>query len=70
LNEAKSKLAELVDEVASGEDVVITRSDRMSFRIVGTEEQKPTPTGGSARGLIKMADDFDEPLADFKPYES
>ena len=31
-------------------------------------EQKPRPQFGSAKGLIHMAPDFDEPLEDFKPY--
>ena len=30
--------------------------------------KKPAPKAGSAKGLIKIAPDFDEPLEDFKPY--
>ena len=30
--------------------------------------QKPSPKAGSAKGLVHMAADFDEPLEDFKPY--
>jgi hypothetical protein len=30
--------------------------------------QKPKPKFGSAKGLIKMADNFDEPLEEFKDY--
>jgi hypothetical protein len=35
-----------------------------------TPMPSPTPTlkAGSAKGLITIADDFDEPLADFKEY--
>lgn len=29
---------------------------------------KPKPQFGSAKGMIHMAPDFDEPLEDFKPY--
>jgi len=32
------------------------------------EPQKPKAKFGSARGLIHIAPDFDEPLEDFKPY--
>ena len=28
----------------------------------------PAPKAGSAKGLIQIAPDFDEPLEDFKPY--
>ena len=31
-------------------------------------DEAPRPRFGSARGLIKMADDFDEPLEDFAEY--
>jgi hypothetical protein len=30
--------------------------------------EKPTPKAGSAKGLIHIGPDFDEPLEDFKPY--
>ena len=29
---------------------------------------KPKPKAGSAKGLIHIGPDFDEPLEDFKPY--
>ncbi|RPD44221.1 DUF2281 domain-containing protein [Paracnuella aquatica] len=32
------------------------------------QAQKPTPVFGSAKGLIIMHPDFDEPLDDFKEY--
>lgn len=31
-------------------------------------EQGPRPRFGSARGMITMSDDFDEPLEDFAEY--
>lgn len=39
------------------------------FRLGLMQEQpKTTPTFGCAQGMFKMADDFDEPLEDFKDY--
>ena len=32
------------------------------------EAERPKAKAGSAKGLIHMAPDFDEPLEDFKPY--
>jgi hypothetical protein len=32
------------------------------------QPQKPKAKFGSAKGLIHIAPDFDEPLEDFKPY--
>lgn len=66
LKEAETRLAELIEEVASGEEVIITRSDGTSFKIVPFGEVKAHPKFGSAKGLVKMSDDFDKPLADFE----
>jgi prevent-host-death family protein len=68
LKEAQGRLAELIDEVASGEEVVITREDGAAFKIVPVAPLPPHPTFGSAKGLVHMAEDFDEPLEDFQAY--
>ncbi len=68
LKEAQTQLAELIEAAASGEEVVITRSDGTSFKIVPISTTKPRPKFGSAKGLVKMSDDFDEPLEDFEAY--
>ncbi len=69
LKDAELRLAELVAEAASGEEVVITRDDGATFQIVPVVPTEPRPRYGSARGLIEMGDDFDAPLEDFKAYE-
>lgn len=66
LVEAEGHLAELIAEAADGEDVVITRSDGASFKIVPVVGYRPK--FGSARGLVEMSEDFDEPLEDFEAY--
>jgi antitoxin (DNA-binding transcriptional repressor) of toxin-antitoxin stability system len=68
LQEAKTKLAELIEEAAGGEEVVIKRSDGSSFKIVPLNTAQTSPKFGSAKGLIKMSDDFDEPIEDFEEY--
>ena len=68
LKEAAGRLAELIDEVASGEEVVITREDGGAFKIVPVAPLPPFPKFGSAKGLVKMTEDFDEPLEDFQAY--
>jgi prevent-host-death family protein len=68
LEDAKARLAELIEEVAGGEEVVIIRSDGTSFKIVPIATVKATPKFGSAKGLVKMSDDFDEPLEGFEDY--
>jgi prevent-host-death family protein len=68
LQEAGTQLAKLIDEAANGEEVVITRSDGAAFKIVPISSTKPRPIFGSARGLVRMSEDFDDPLEDFKDY--
>ena len=69
LDEAQHRLPELIDEAASGEDVVISRGDGADFRLVPVVEDPARPREfGSLKGRIHIADDFDEPLADFEPY--
>ena len=63
-----SRLAELFEETANDEEVIITQDDGSAFQIVPLGQTKPQPTFGSAKGLIKMSEDFDEPLEDFKGY--
>jgi prevent-host-death family protein len=70
LKEAAGRLAELIDEVASGEEVVITREDGATFKIVPVALMPPFPKFGSAKGQVKMREDFDEPLEDFQAYAS
>ena len=70
LKDAELRLAELIDEAAHGEEIMITRDDGKVFKLVLFMPTKPYPKFGSARGLIAMSDDFDEPLEDFKEYMS
>lgn len=67
LDEAQQRLPALLDSAASGEDVVISRGDGASFRLVPVPALAPR-RGGSMKGKIHMADDFDDPLEDFEPY--
>lgn len=68
LKEAEIRLAELIEEAAGGEEVIIMRNDGTSFKIVPIDAVKATPKFGSAKGLVRMSDDFDEPLEEFEEY--
>lgn len=68
VDEARSRLPELIGEAAEGHDVVIARADGTAVRLVPVEST-PRPRFGSARRMFTMAEDFDEPLEDFAPYE-
>jgi prevent-host-death family protein len=69
LDEAQRRLPELIEEAASGEDVVISRGDGADFRLVPVVEPMAVPRqGGGLRGLLVVPDDFNDPLPDFEPY--
>lgn len=50
------------------EEVLITFRDGKTARFMPLPKSKPR--FGSARGLIRMKEDFDEPLEDFEEYLS
>lgn len=68
LEEARSRLAELIEAAQSGEEVVISDADRPVAKLVPVAEQPHDRKAGSAKGKIVIADDFDEPLVDFNDY--
>jgi len=68
IEQAKTQLPELIEAAVSGEEVVIAKDDQHSVRLVPVSVQKKRPQFGSAKGLIDMAEDFDEPLRDFDEY--
>jgi antitoxin (DNA-binding transcriptional repressor) of toxin-antitoxin stability system len=68
LDEAKTRLLDLIEAAIKGENVYIFKEDRQMVQLVPVEPPKRRPQFGSAKGLIVMADDFDAPLADFNEY--
>ncbi len=68
LKEAEKRLVELIGMVAVGEEVIITKDDGSTFKIVPVLKKKPYPKFGSAKGLVEMIDDFDDLLEDFEDY--
>ncbi|MDK9723253.1 MAG: type II toxin-antitoxin system prevent-host-death family antitoxin [Sterolibacteriaceae bacterium MAG5] len=62
--EAKMQLSRLVDQAAAGEEVVIARGGKPVARLSRLEEPKAAIRFGVLKGRIKVAADFDAPLAD------
>lgn len=65
---AQKELPKLIKDVMLGGHVVITKEKKPVAELVPVSQSKPTPTFGSAKGMISMAEDFDVPLADFDEY--
>jgi antitoxin (DNA-binding transcriptional repressor) of toxin-antitoxin stability system len=66
--EASQKLSDLIDAALRGEDVSIMKDELSIVKLIPATSVKRRPQFGSAKGLITMSDDFDEPLEDFKEY--
>lgn len=68
IHQAKTHLSRLVDEAVAGGEVVIARANRPLVRLVPVAEARAARRLGTAAGRVCIADDFDEPLADFDGY--
>jgi len=69
VKKASGHLDALVDAAIAGEEIVLTRDDQAAVKLVPViSPGAARPQFGSARGLIKMSDDFDAPLDDFDDY--
>lgn len=62
--EAKTRLSQLVDKAASGEDVVVSRNGKPLARITRLDEQKRRIKFGVLKGKVRIAPNFDAPLPD------
>ena len=62
VHEAKTHLSRFLQQVAAGEDVIITRSGQPVARLVPIEETRPV--FGVDEGRFVVPDDFDDPLDD------
>jgi len=67
LAEASKNLPELIEAAMSGEEIVITKDNQPVVKLTPISPVKRR-RAGSAKGLITISDDFDEPLEDFKDY--
>jgi prevent-host-death family protein len=68
IDQAKENLPELIEKTINNGEVIITRAGQPIAKIVSIKETKKERKFGTARGLIKISDDFDQPLDDFKGY--
>jgi len=68
MHEAKTHLSRLVREAVEGEEIIIARGRIPLVRLlplIGPHEHRSL---GTAKGLISIAEDFDEPLEDFDEF--
>lgn len=68
LDQVAEHLAELIEEVQKGGEVLLTQDDHPVAKLTKYQAPDGKRRLGTAKGLIIMSDDFDEPLEDFAEY--
>lgn len=67
-DKAKSQLDSLIQSALHGEEVIITYNDEPVLKLVPVSKSNVRRKAGTAKGMISMTEDFDEPLEDFREY--
>ncbi len=67
ISQVKHQLPKILEQDIE-ETIIITKQGLPIAKIIGLSKKKKQREFGSAKGLIKMTDDFDTPLEDFKEY--
>lgn len=64
LYEAKTKLSELVERAAAGEEIIIAKAGKPMAKLVPLRRRTEPRKLGILKGQIWIADNFDDPLPD------
>jgi prevent-host-death family protein len=67
LQDAQAHLLQLVEQAKHGHEVILTEGGEPVAKIIPVSAPAKRQFG-SAKGLITMSEDFDEPLEDFREY--
>lgn len=69
LQEAQARLPELIEHLAAGEELVITRNEQPIARLLAEGPRKRKPRkAGNCKGMLTIVADDDEHLKDFAEY--
>ena len=69
IKQADQCFSDLIEQSEKGTEIIITRKGKPIVRLIAVSgKQKKKRLFGSAKDYIKIADDFDKPLQDFKDY--
>jgi antitoxin (DNA-binding transcriptional repressor) of toxin-antitoxin stability system len=68
VREAQDYLPKLMVDARHGKTILIMDENDQVVQLVPVSAPPKSRKAGSARGLIKIAPDFDAPLADFDEY--
>lgn len=68
VEQAKMNLSVLIKAALKGEEVII-EEDENAVKLVPFQQKKTRPQFGSAKGLIEIKDNFDDPIVGFEEYQ-
>ncbi len=68
IHEAKTHLSKLIQEAVNGEEVIIAKGSKPLVRLTPLPGSRGVRRLGGAKNKISVADDFKEPIEDFKDY--
>ena len=69
LEEAQATLSDIIGTLDPGEEVVITKDDQPVAKLVSQQKAARQPRqAGSAKGMLVINVEDEEPLEDFKAY--
>ena len=68
VHEAKTHLSRLLERVAEGDEIIISKSGKPVARLVAIKTEQPKVILGSDRGRVRIASDFDKTPKEFAPY--
>lgn len=61
-HQAKTHLSRLLERVSAGEEIIIANAGKPVARLVPFREHTGERVPGRDRGLLKVPEDFDDPL--------
>ena len=64
IKDLKNKFPQLIKDVESGKDIIISREDKPLARISPVKSRESKIKFGVLKGKIKVAEEFDAPLPD------
>jgi antitoxin (DNA-binding transcriptional repressor) of toxin-antitoxin stability system len=68
VEQAEGHLAEIIDKLSPGEEVILTRDDKPVAKLIGTPGEKPRPLPGCGKGMLTIISEDDDHLKDFAEY--
>ena len=68
IEQAQRELLRLIDDVALGEHIIITKGKVPVAELVPVHNSACKPIFGSAKGMVEVSQDFDATIDDFADY--